>query len=107
MAKNKKVKAVDDLWEALLNKPNHGNELKFEFTKSSLLESAKYNVLTKDLVLKFKTTPKSVSYVFYDVPKETCKEFFEAESAGSYFARTIKGRYSHSRVEEKTKKKTA
>lgn len=63
------------------------------FEDSSLIESVKYDTLMQTLIVKFKT--KTDIYSYFDIPQDIGFGLFESNSAGSYFSKHIKGKYTY------------
>jgi hypothetical protein len=58
--------------------------------ESSSLKSVGYDELTQTLTVEFHTGKK---YSYGEVPVEVYNDLLEAKSAGSYFAKNIRGKY--------------
>ena len=84
----------------------NGEELCHVLTEvsSSLIECVRYNTETQRLSLWFRGKAGLDKIYIYNgvpvngVPVETYQELIEAPSAGSYYARRIKGRFECSKV---------
>lgn len=65
---------------------------------SSNIVAIGYDPETRELVIQF----KAARFRYADVPPEIHSDLMGAESIGSYFARTIKGQYEATRIDEPT-----
>lgn len=63
---------------------------------SSQIESVGYDENLQDLYIEFK---KGAVYRYLDVPQVIYERLCEADSIGSYFAKTIKGVYDYQKME--------
>ncbi len=63
-----------------------------QFPGSSNLASATYDPEVENLVIEFQS---GSSYTFFNVPPSIYRGLQTAGSAGEYFARQIKGRFSY------------
>lgn len=67
------------------------------FENSSNILSAAYNEKTEVLLVEF---IRGAKYLVYDVPLDIYEAFIEAPSAGSYFAKNIKGKFDTEREDQ-------
>lgn len=71
--------------------------MNFSPLKSSNIEGAHYDEASQTLTVKFKNGGR---YSYGGVVKEHYDGLMGAESAGSYFHKTIKGAYKHKRLDD-------
>ena len=62
--------------------------------KSSNIRAIGYDPDAKKMRIAFKGKDKETVYEYSDVGEHVHKEMLQAESAGSYFAKKIRGQYS-------------
>lgn len=65
------------------------------FVDSSNIEAIGYDPDQRDLYVQFHG---GRTYVYADVPEQTCNEFLHADSKGSYLNREIKSNYVYREI---------
>lgn len=73
-----------------------GNILTVDTSKSSNIESAKYDANRQILVLKFRST--SSPYAYFGVPLNVWDAFTKAESFGKFFYKNIRDMYKYEKI---------
>ena len=77
--------------------------MKCTFEDSSMLSSAEYDPIQRELTITFKNN--NARYKYHNIPEDIVLELFACEaageSAGKYFSKTIKsGGYQYERLED-------
>ena len=74
----------------------HSATLDRELVESTSIASIGYDAAARRLEIEFRS---GALYSFREVPVEIHAAFLRAESKGRFFARSIRGKYPHTRIE--------